>query len=71
MLQNFYPSIFKEILDNAALFTQKYIDIPEKDLRSIKHCRKTLLYNDNGPLKKENRESCFDVTMDSFDGAEI
>ena len=26
---------------------------------------------DNKPLKKKNIESCFDVTMGSFDGAEI
>ena len=44
-----YPSISEEILDNAILFAQQYIDIPEKDLRIIKHCRKSLLCNDNEP----------------------
>ena len=36
-----------------------------------KHCGKSLLYNNNEPWKKKNRESCFDVTMGSFHGAEI
>ena len=70
-IAEFYPSISEEILDNAMLFAQQYIDIPEKDLRIIKHCRKSLLYNDNEPWNKKNAESCFDATMDSFDGAEI
>ena len=70
-ITEFYPSISEEILDNAILFAQQYIHIPEKDLRIIKHCRKSLLYNNNEPWKKKNTESCFDVTMGSFDGAEI
>ena len=70
-IAEFYPSISEEILDNAILFAQQYINIPEKDLRIIKHCRKSLLYNNNEPWKKKNTESCFDVTMGSFDGAEV
>ena len=70
-ITEFYPSISEEILDNAILFAQQYIHIPEKDLRIIKHCRKSLLYNNNEPWKKKNTESCFDVTMGSFDCAEI
>ena len=70
-IAEFHPSTSEEVLHNAILFAQQYIDIPEKDFRIIKHCRKSLLYNDNEPWKKKNTESCFDVTMGSFDGAEI
>ena len=35
------------------------------------HCYKSLLFNDNQPCKKEDAEGCFDVTMGSYDGAEI
>ena len=70
-IAEFYPSISEEILDNAILFAQQYVDVPEKDLCIIKHCRKSLLYNDSEPWKKRNTESCFDVTMGSFDGVEI
>ena len=68
-IAEFYPTISEEILDNAILFAQQHINIPEKDLRIIKHCRKSLLYNNNEPWKKKNTERCFDVTMASFDGA--
>ena len=34
-IAEFYPSISEEILDNAILFAQQYIDIPEKALRII------------------------------------
>ena len=34
-IAEFYSFIFKEILDNAILFAQKFIDVPEKDL----HCK--------------------------------
>ena len=51
-IAEFYPSVSEEILDNAILFAYQYINIPEKDLRIIKHCRKSLLYNDNEPRKK-------------------
>ena len=70
-IAEFYPSISEEILDNAILFAQQYINIRGKDLRIIKHCRKSLLYNNNEPWKKKNTESCFEVTMGSVDGAEI
>ena len=35
------------------------------------HCRKSLLFFGNETWKKKSTESCFDVTMGSFDGAEI
>ena len=66
----FYPSISEEILHNAILFAQEH-NILEKDLHITKHCRKSLLYNNNEPWKKQSTESCFDVTMNKFDSAEI
>ena len=70
-IAEFYASISEEILDNAILFAQQYINIPEKNLCIIKHCRKSLLHNNNEPWKKKNTESFLDVTMGSFDGTEI
>ena len=61
----FYPSMSEEILDNAILFAQQHINIPEKDLGIIKHCRKSL-HNNNEPWKKKNTESYFDVTSSRF-----
>ena len=52
-IAEFYPSISEEILDNAVLFAQQYINFLEKDLSIIKHCRKSLLYNNDEPWKKK------------------
>ena len=40
---DFYPSISEEILDNAIQLSQQHINIPEKDLHIVKHCKKSLL----------------------------
>ena len=55
-IAEFYPSISEEILDNAILFAQQQINIPEKDLSIIKHCRKSLLHNNNEPWGKKCRK---------------
>ena len=43
----------------------------KNDLRIINHYDKSLLFSDNKTWKKKSTECCFDVTMGSFDGAEI
>ena len=67
----FYPSIPENILDTAVNFVKQYTDISDENLRIIKHCRKSLLYNNHEPWKKKDTDSCFDVTMGSYDGAEV
>ena len=67
----FYPRISENILDNAINFAKQYTDISDENLRIIKHCRKSLLYNNYEPWKKKDTDSCFDVTMGSYDGAEV
>ena len=68
---NFYPSISEELLDNTIRFAKNYITIPEDDIDLIKHCRKSFLFHENKIWKKSNCENNFDVTMGSFDGAEL
>ena len=67
----FFPSITEEILEEVIVFAKQHTEIAEKDLRIIKHCRKSLLYHEDEAWKKKESESCFDVTMGSNDGAEI
>ena len=67
----FYPSISENILDNAINFAKQYKDISDENLRIIKHCRKSLLYDNFEPWKKKDTDSCFDVTMGSYDGGEV
>ena len=70
-IKDFYPSITEKILEKSLEFAKQYLDITEKDIRSIKHCRKQLLFFNNEPWKKRNTANCFDVTMGCLDGAEM
>ena len=58
-------------MDIAISFARQHTDISDENFRIIKHCCKSLLYNNQEPWKKKNTDSCFDVTMGSYDGAEI
>ena len=58
-------------LDKALLFAKQHHDILNDNTRLIKHCRKSLLFSNNEAWKKKQTESCFDVAMQSFDGAEV
>ena len=68
--KKFYQSINEDILTNAIQFAKLHITIDDKDLHLIMHYRKSLLFG-NETWEKKSTESCFDVTMGSFDGAEI
>ena len=67
----FYPTIMEAILDNATSLTKQHIKISDKDLQIIKHCRESLLYHEKEAWKKKNSDNCFDVTMDSYNRAEV
>ena len=69
-IENFYPSISENLLENALGFAAHHTEISEEIMLTIRHCRKSLLFcTDKIWVKKSNPE--FDVTMGSFDGAEI
>ena len=70
-IKEFYPYINENILTNAIQFGKLHTTIRDKDLRLIMQCRKSLLFFGSETWKKKSTESCFDFTMDSFDGAEI
>ena len=70
-IREYYPSITETILDKALLFAKQHHDIPNDNTRLIKHCRKSLLFSNNEAWKKKQTQSCFDVTMGSFDGGEV
>ena len=67
----FYSSITEKFLEEVIVFAKQHMEIAEKDLIIIKHCRKSLLYHEHEAWKKKESESCFDGTMESKDGAEI
>jgi hypothetical protein len=68
---DFYPSIYEKLLNEALAWASDLATITENDISIIKHARKSLLYNGKLWTKKDGSNSLFDVTMGSFDGAEI
>ena len=58
-------------MTNAIQFAKLHTTIDDKDLRLAMDCRKSLLFSSNETWKKKSTQSCFDVTMGSFDGAGI
>ena len=70
-IKEFYPSITETILHQTLKFAKQHTNIDKNDLCIINHCCKSLLFSDKKTWKKKLTDSCFYVTMGSFDGAEI
>ena len=70
-IKDFYPTITETILDNAISFTKELTHVSDEKIRVIKHCRKSLLYNNETPWVKKNTPGNLDVTMGSYDWAEV
>ena len=70
-IEEFYPSISKGLLTKAIDHAQSFVTINKEEVKTIMHSRKSPLFNNTSVWIK--REGCpdFDVTMGSFDGAEI
>ena len=64
-IEEFYPSIKEETLQNAIEFAKKQVEINNEDIGIIMHSRKSLSYDDNIPWIKKNGTGSFDVTMES------
>ena len=70
-IAKFYPSISETILQTAIRFAEDHVEITDEEKRIISHCRKSFLFYKNEPWKKKDSDICFDVTMGSYDGAEL
>ena len=70
-IKEFYPSITENVLHQTLKSAKQHTNIDKNDLYIINHCSKLLLFSDNKTWKKKLTDSCFDVKMGSFDGAEI
>ena len=67
----FYPSISEELLNETLNFASDTINLDKDTIDIIRHSRKSFLFNDQYVWKKKSNDSFFDVTMGSYDGAEI
>ena len=66
----FYPNITEDILKKALEFAKQYVPISSREMNLILKTKKSLLFKDGKPwVKKGNTQ--FDVTMGSWDGAEV
>ncbi len=68
---DFYPSISENLVDQALSWASNLAIITKDEISIIKHARKSVLFNDGKPWTKKDSNSLFDVTMGSYDGAEI
>ena len=68
---DFYPSISENLLVKALTWAKTYIDITEREMKIIMNARKSMLFYNHGIWIKKGDNPYFDVTMGSYDGAEI
>ena len=47
------------------------VNVTDEHVAIIKHARKSVLFNSTKPWIKRDSPTTFDVTMGSFDGAEV
>ena len=67
---DFYPSISESLLKEALAYARQHASITDSDMEVIFNARKSLLFENGRPWMKR-KDSLFDVTMGSYDGAEI
>ena len=66
----FYPTITEELLTCALSLAKQYANIDQREEDAIMHSRRSLPFSGERQwVKKKN--SAFDVTVGSFDGAEV
>ena len=70
-IADFYPSITEALLDSAISFAQQHTEINDDEIKAIKHARKCFLVSNKQIWTKKNNNNLFDVTMGSYDGAEV
>merc|ERR1712240_602572 len=67
---DFYPSISKELLEEAIDYAKTIVKISAEEENIIMKSKLTLLYSEGKAWCKKGTRAFFDITMGSFDGAE-
>ena len=68
---DFYATITESLLTNALDYASEYISISNDDKEIIMYTRSSLLFDNEKPWSEKNSSNLFDVTMGSYDGAEV
>ena len=69
-IKDFYPSIKETLLLEALAFAKTHVKILARDMETVRHARKSLLFDSSNTWIKRDA-GLFDVTMGAFDGAEV
>ena len=64
-------SVSKELLLKAITYAKTLVNISDEEINTIIHSSKSLLFNNTDIWIKKNGDPDFDVTMGSFDDAEL
>ena len=67
----FYPSILEELTNGSISFARSTTTISDSVINFIHHSTKSLLFDKTFTCVKKENNFLFDVTMGSYDGAEI
>ena len=70
-MAEFYPSILEELPNRSFSFARSITTISDSVINIIHLSRKSLLFNKTSAWVKKGNNSLFDITMGSYDGAEI
>ena len=68
-IKDFYPTITKDLLTKCLKFAEEKVQIYNDNKKIIYHARKSLLFNEECTWIKN--VGLFDVTMGTYDGAEV
>ena len=66
----FYPSISEDLFNKSIEHAKTIVPIPKEDEEIIRHSRRSLLFT-TGKVWIKRNDPGFDVTMGSYDGAEV
>ena len=69
-IKDFYPTISEELLKKSINFAKDILKITNEEIDIILQCRHAILFDKGKPWIKKGPKQ-FDVTMGSWDGAEI
>ena len=70
-ISELYPSISEEVLEKSINSARSMTNTDDSTIQIIRHARKSLLFDSTGVWVKNDDNPLFDVTMGSFDGAEV
>ena len=67
---SYYPSITQKLFSDTLQWADNFYNFSTQEKEVVQHARKSYLFQNGNPWVKKNDEN-FDVTMGSYDGAEV